>query len=528
MPRFTTFLRAFTLVCLGLAILVRAEEPVGETVELPPFVVTGVVIGPQWRYLSIPGFEVISQCSDTETREIVSALWRGPQLGLPPELRPRFSLPMTVVLFNQAPLKPGDLQAFGSVRNPGEVAPHWINLIKRTLDDRESFSLNLWPGSFDYSPAFRFDMRTLLRRRAPAAPAWLNEGLFGGYGIYREGVGLYSGDRKNFVHVGAWWSSEESAKARDRNMIASARLHLAEHKRPLAPSPLLSFVPELAAILEAPAPRPAEPGFGRWASAAALFVRWGLYGRPPREAAQFWRFAEQAGAGPVTEKLFQECFGQSYADVRAELSWYLAIALSENASAPVELAPLPKLPLRDATGAEIARLLGEWQRMEAAALAERFPDIARRYREQAADNLQRGHKNGSRDPRLLASMGLLALDSGEFARAHEFLEAAVAGRVAGPRAYMEAARLRWADGMVDDQGTLPKERLAGVIDLLLAAEQQSPPQASVYGLLATAVIGSGSVTPVQAAALRRGLKFYPLNAELQQRIQTALAAAPAP
>jgi hypothetical protein len=228
----------------------------------------------------------------------------------------------------------------------------------------------------------------------------------------------------------------------------------------------------------------------------------------------------------MTEKIFQKCFGQTYAEVRNELSWYLAIALSGRVAAPVNLIPPPKLEFRDATNAEIDRLLGEWQRMEAAALAPRFPELAKSYREQAALNLERRYNRGGRDPRLLASLGLLALDTGQFTRAHELLEAAVAGKVIGPRVYLEAARLRWADQLTDDKGSLSPEALAGVINQLLTAEQQGPPMASVYSLLAEAITRAGTISSEQAAALRRGVGFFPRNPGLQQRLAVALALSP--
>jgi hypothetical protein len=295
MWRLTLFHRAVVVACLGLVVLARAAEPAievaGETVELPPFVITQIVIGPHWRYVSIPGYEIISQCSDRETREIVAALWRGPQLCLPPEFRPNFSLPMTVVLFDQAPGRPGNVQSFGSERHPSEFNRHWTNVIKRTLQDRESFSLNLWRSSFHYSSTFRFDTNTLLRRRAPAAPTWLNEGLFGGYGVYREGVYWQPGDPYKLVQVGSWWSEDESVEV--QGMAEKTRRYFEKAKRPFKPSPLAALVPELPTILEAPAPRPDDPAFDRWASATALFVRWGVYGRTPEAAEQFWRFAER-------------------------------------------------------------------------------------------------------------------------------------------------------------------------------------------------------------------------------------------
>ncbi|MDI1247473.1 MAG: hypothetical protein PSV13_01195 [Lacunisphaera sp.] len=501
------------------------EVATGEVVELPPFVVTGFVIGPPWRYAEIPGYEILSQCSDDETREIVAALWRGPQLVLPPALRPHFSLPMTVVLFNQPPLtQAGNPQTFGSVQRPAEMGRHWTNLIKRSLDDRESYALNLWPGSFNQTSAFRFDICTLLRRRAPATPLWLKEGLFGGFGLYREGVYWRPGEEERIVPVATWCSLEETRQA--RNLVDIARKRLSPGGRELAPSSLAPFIPALPDLIERTPPAADDPSLDRWAAGTALFVRWGIYGRRPEEVGQFWRFVERTCAEPATEALFQECFGRSYASVHAELSWYLAVAVREEATAPPDgMLPLPRFNLRAATVAEIARLRGEWERMEAAALAPRFPDLAKQYREQAARTFARGYKTkeGREDPRLQASLGLLALETEQFTVAAQFLEAAVARQVPGPLPYLEAARLRWAIGRLDDSAVLSPEARPGVIALLLQAELQGPPLASVYLLLARAVAQAGPPTPDQAAALERGRRFFPRRVDVQQLIQTALA-----
>ncbi len=509
-----------TLLCLAAPGAATTAEPDGAAVELPPFVVTKLVIGPSWRYAEIPGYEILSQCSDAETYEVIAALWRGPQLVLPPAMQPHFSLPMTVVLFNQPPTNTAGAPAPEFDEPTGRGRSKWVKLIKRTLDDRRSYAINLWPESFDRPTTYRFDTATPLSRRAPAAPAWLQAGLSGEQGLYREGVYWLAGTREKTVPAATWHSVEERQVA--LNLIDIARKRLSLGGRGLAPSSLAGFLPPMSALLEDGPPADALAA-ARWSSAAALFVRWGLYGRTPADPGQFWRFVERACAEPVTEVLFRECFGRSYADVHAELSWYLPVALKDEGTAPADdIRPVPRVTLREATGTEIARLRGEWERMEAAVLAAKFPDLAREYREQAAGTFNRAYLKGSRDPRLLASMGLLALDNGEHILAAQYLEQAVDDRVAGVRPYLEAARLRWAAAVKGGSTTVPPETLAGIISLLLAAEQQEPPLATVYLLLAKAVAQGGPPTPEQAAALRRGLAFFPRLPALQERIHAAL------
>jgi hypothetical protein len=295
-----------------------------QVIELPPFVVTGFAFGPNWRYASIPGYEIITQCSDAESRAIIESIHRGRQLMLASELWTDFAVPMTVVLFNQPMVSSGQPASFGSVQGPGETGRHWTNLIKRTLDDRESFALNLWPGSFNYSSTFRFHTRTLLRRRAPAVPAWLNEGLMGSFGVYREGVYWHEASRTKLLIAANWHSAEEIKTATTRALSGEAARQLARRPLALSPSPLLPFLSEFSVLFESDPPEADDPAAPRWACTAALFARWGIYGRSrPEQAAEFWRFADRASREPVTEQLFRECFGQSYAEVRNELAWYL-------------------------------------------------------------------------------------------------------------------------------------------------------------------------------------------------------------
>ncbi len=259
----------------------------------------------------------------------------------------------------------------------------------------------------------------------------------------------------------------------------------------------------------------------RLASTAALFVRWGIYGRTPADTQKFWRFAERSCAEPVTAALFEECFGMSYEAARIELAHYLPTAVSEKASAPVSRLIPPAFKLRDATLEEIAEVRGEWERMESVALAGRFPELARQYREKARRTFADAVGAGGHDPRLLASMGLLALDMGEAKRAAELLETAAAAKVANPRVYYELAQLRWAKA-AEAKEKPSASTIAGVIGLLLTAEHQDPHLPGVYIFLAELALRSTACSPEHLAALRRGLEYFPKDVVVGSRIAAAL------
>src|ERR1017187_4710815 len=48
-----------------------------EIVTMEKFMVTATRIGPRWRYTSLPGYEILSQCDDRSTNQYLRALLRG-------------------------------------------------------------------------------------------------------------------------------------------------------------------------------------------------------------------------------------------------------------------------------------------------------------------------------------------------------------------------------------------------------------------------------------------------------------------
>jgi hypothetical protein len=48
-----------------------------EIVTMEKFMVTATRIGPPWRYTSLPGYEILSQCDDRSTNQYLRALLRG-------------------------------------------------------------------------------------------------------------------------------------------------------------------------------------------------------------------------------------------------------------------------------------------------------------------------------------------------------------------------------------------------------------------------------------------------------------------
>jgi hypothetical protein len=500
-----------------------ADAPGDPVVDLPPFVITETKVEKPWRYAESAGFEIISQCDVEATQQVFAALWRGPRLTLPPSLQPHLATPTAVILFDQPPEKAGSVGALGTARAAHEESSHWTSVIKRTMPDREVFCLNLYDNNFRYSSTFRFDLRTLLALHTPPAPPWLIEALHGFYGLYREGI-RYADESDESEIIRALWSwPKEQTEAEGLVSLARRRFKTVPGARtgPIAgASPVERFVAPLDTLWDtgvAPNTATADERL-RWAATSALFARWGLYAENGRRHDAFWRFATQACAQPVTEDFFRACFGLTYAEAHAELGWFLPIALDTPASR--QLAPLhpPKLKLRPATAAEVARVRGDWERGEASLLAAKFPDLAEKYRAKAGRTLRTAFANTPDDPRLAATLGLYELDAGNRARARELLELATAAGQARPRAWFTLAQLRLLDASAapaGPKGELDSVQANAVLVPLDQALKLEPAMAMNYELMAELWRRSREVPRAEALEkLAEGQRAFPRNTRL--------------
>lgn len=518
--------RCGTALAPWLALVVgAAERRPGEdaVVEMPPFVITETKAGKPWRFAEAEGFEIISQSDDEATQQVFAALWRGVRLALPPEMRARLTTPTAVIIFDQASDKGRGVESMGSSRALHEVSSHWTNVIKRTTPDREFFCVNLHGQFFRYSSTFRFDLHTLLALHTPMAPPWLLEGLFGRYGLYREGIRYEEGTKWAEVVRGQWCSVAEWQKIEPLVATASVRAETEPAKRrgmEAGPSPVEEFVMEPAELWRGGlvAGHPAPEQRNRWGATCALFAHWGIFGQKGRRGEAFWRFAERACSQPVTEEMVRECLGLSLAELRAELGWHLPVALGDVAVRAVEVLRPPRLAIRPATPGEVARNRGDWERAEAGLLAGSFPDIAERYRERAGRTLRNAQGEGPADARLMAAIGLYEYETGDAVRARELLEAATGAGVQRPRAWHTLAHLRFMElaGKSATPGRqLDVEQAYSVLTPLFQAMEQPPALVGSYELLAEVWRRSNQL-PVEETSRRlaEGQRLFPRNARL--------------
>lgn len=454
-----------------------------DIVELPPFVITESRIAKPWRYAETEGFEIISEAGDAATQQVFAALWRGPHLTLPREFHPSNALPLAVILFDRQPDDVGAGQVLATSRG------HFTNVIKRTLHDREVFSVNLHGRDFRYATTFRFHLRTLLALHTPTVPRWLREALNGPFGVYDDT--FYYREGTDTLVVGrVGWPAPSAGRPlpATTQVMALDRLWTNVVRVPASNARALPRATAADGIVEMPPFLVTETvDRAAWSATAALFAHWALVAENGKRRAAFWRFASEACARPVTEAFFRECFGLTYEQAHDALVRYLPTAL--RGSVNVTIAPLspPTLRFREATGAEVARLRGEFERSEALILATRVPEIAAKYREQAARTFRRGLETAPGDARITANLGLLEFESGRVDSARALLETAAAAGTMRPRAALVLAQLRFvaaSKAASDASEPFNAAQTAAVLQPLQQALDQQPKMAASFGLLA--------------------------------------------
>lgn len=505
----------------------HAAEP--KIIALPPFLVEEAAKPLPWRYADVAGIEILSSCSDPLTRRLIANHHRlHVLLGeiVPPALQLKMSEKRRLLFVDSAQQPPTsqevvaqmalsavDQQALDNSPVPlddGRLRrrpppPRYTFLPNLRLWDRDSSTLfaivresEFEPNRIGLTPDY---VAYLLRHRLPALPPWFVSGVLSLYTRASFTEDTLSLDRLD------WLSETGSAALKSGPEANRALLPLEEF-----------FAGNLSG---------ADPAVGEaltlWQAQAALFVRWGLGGKGAPRRAALWKFVERAAVEPVNEQLFRDCFGIDYATARQQLTQYLPEAMS--ARLPLKPAQWPRLPeyvLRPASDVEIARIRGDWERLEIGYVKAQFPSLTQKYTDQARRTLRRAYDRGSRDPQLLAVMGLCEVDAGNDAGAREFLEeAARRTKTFRPRAAFELARLRFSALAAPHQERdfrLSSADAETVLAPLLATREQDPPLVEVYELLSQVwAVSAEALTRSQLTILESGVRLFPHRSELVYR-----------
>lgn len=520
-------LRLIGLALVWMGALIAADEP--PPVALPPFLVEEAHKGPPWRYATAPGYEILSRCSDSVTRRVVENHQRLHLVLaeiLPPSLQLQCTQPRSLILYDEE-LQPAAsreviarlLQHDTLAPTDDFPAPTGLRGVRLTPPParRMSFlpNLRLWDRDAmtvfmivrrDDFDAERLALTTdyisfLVKGRLPALPPWFVAGFLPLYGQTH-----YEGERLTIEPL-EWISVG----------------HTVALKKDPKTAPPVQALADFFALRTVPPTEPfnADP-MKAWQAQAALFVRWGLEADDRAHRAALWKFTEQAAVHGLSEALFAECFGFDFAAAHARLTAYLPAAVRHNAVFRLARAPKPApLALRNATDAEIARLKGDWERLEVPYVRRIEPKLAPKYLEQARRTFRRAYDRNERDPRLLAAMGLCEVDAGDDTAARDLLEAAALIGPIRARANQELGRLRLAAARAQPAGPagqLGADQVAEILKPLFAARADQPPLPEVYDLIAEVWAWSAAkASRGHLAVLDEGVRLFPRRGALVVR-----------
>ena len=493
------------LACEFFCSVRAADNPAtaSSPVVLPPLLVEESTSSAPWLYVNVGGTEFLSRCTAGTTEEFVSA-WltrmRLMRVLVPEEFVARLDVPAVCVLYTQdldqklSVEIEHELQAAAAPKGKTSDASRINVAPNMRLSDRDMQATIVYLDEATFQGTqlgiSANQVRFILEGRVPELPAWLIEG------VERLWRGADFGLAPITLHPLVWQNQTESnALARDP-----------AHPRSLLPASEL-FAVDLSRLLQNQQPRRLQIR----AAQEELFVRWAILSGDATRSA-LWKFVACAAESPVTEEMFEACFGFDFSELRDRLSDYLPKAVEETKRIdPGELPDLPSFTVERATPNQIARVRGEWERLAIWHVQRRFPQAREPYIAQARRTLRRAYNAGDRDPRLLATMGLCEIDAGNPAGAREFLEPAIAGGVVRPNAYYELARLRFAElqRREPERQRLPLSELEPVIRPLQRALKQAPSLPEIVVLLAEAWARSESApSAAEFAELQLGARFF--------------------
>jgi hypothetical protein len=487
-----------------------AADPTAPTtdnvVELPKLTITDERDLPpreSWRYTAVPGFEILSNASDSSTKHFAREFYQlqeAIKIVWPAVLNVNSATAPTTLLLCEKGKIFDELAASTHEQYSGNVNSMFLRTPEHTILVI-NFGETLNPTDFEaqteiedtgysskkppveYNPvreAYRQYFRALLRKAsARPVPPWLEEGL-----VQMLASMNFSSDHLVFGRVGER-SDDFNFQLNETRFIPLEKM----------------FASEL--------PAEAKEDASLWGAQCHAFVHWGLYGMKSKNRAAFTKFAALACQKPVTPELFHECFGNSYKQMQTNLRSYVRSTthgyFEKDADKNAQVLPKPpEVSVREATQAEIGRLKGE-------AFAIVGNEEAAK-REFTAPYFRKEH-----DAALLAVLGLQEYRLGNTPRAKKFLEAAAQQQAVRPTAYITLARIQYSEALAQpgaDKG-LTMQQVASVLRPLFTARSQPPALPETYELIAdTWAHSATSPKADHLAVLDEGIRTFPRNSRL--------------
>lgn len=501
---------AALLVCAGFAALALAQDPApsGPVIELPKFVVTDNRELPppeQWKYATIPGFEILTNASDRATQRLIRDFDMFRQaLGYVWETAARVPNRTTPLIICG---KGGKFDAFVPADKYTPDAGFASLFLKQgdrsaIIIDLQATTLNVLnvDGADDAASGtdsgqisvehdkqlYREYVRYLLSQHEPRVPAWLEEGLsqiIMKMQFDRRWIEFARLEDPNTVSAQAAFVAETNAAAAaagedgDGATLPGAPAEDRDFPRALRRRALVPL-DKFFAIQHDSKEATNVLGNNVWAKQAYAFVHMCLYGENNKYQKPFMTFLQRLRREPASEALFKECFNMTYKQMLMQLRSYAEFTVYQHKvyqakKGGQDLIDPPKpLALREATQSEIGRIKGETLLLAG-------------HNAKARTELIAPYIRGERDPNLLASLGLYERKHGEEERGRKFLEHAYAQKTGRPDALFELARLRYADALAKPaaDGRFSAAQLNSIIDPLLIARKTPPHMYQIYELV---------------------------------------------
>lgn len=516
-----------------------AEPAVSDPiVELPKVIVTDSRELPPpeaWRYATIPGFEILSNASDKSTQRLIAdfQLFRV-ALGYIWQVPEKMNTPLLLILCG----KGGQFDGFVPPKTEGspetgrasvylrgkarsaiviDMEATIISILSDEVDDPAS-GVDSTRFSVEHNKQlYREYVHYLLSRSEPRLPAWYEEGFSQVIMAMKFQpdlieFGKIEDARTAPAGAAAIASANAAATAEDgdqANLLSGAPVEDRDFNVVLAQRAIVPM--QKFFEIHHDSPEALNPlGNNTWAKQAYAFVHMCMFGEQGKWKKPFGQFLLRSTREPVTEAMFKECFKMSYKEMGLQLRGYLQYtdyqaqefrAKKGSAGLPV---PLP-ITLRDATQSEVGRIKGQ------AKLLAGNVDGARK-------ELSAPYIRGERDPQLLAALGLIEHATGKDDRAKKFLTVAVAGKATDPDAYVELAKLQYAEALAAPAGAnkrLSTAQVTSIANLLVTARTLPPPNPATYEFLAEVLAaGEGKPTQEQVVRLIEGVRMYPSKLRL--------------
>ncbi len=483
--------RILTAVALAFIITLTtsraysADTP-ADIVELPKFEVTADRILPpleKWRYVSIPGYEIISNASERTTANFVRdffLLQQAARIVMNTQENVETGLPTYIVVTTRGSafkaLLPTDVQqAEGRERSLFFSDNERAAIIADLTRGPEPLTLELEEEDLAVTSFNSFHQnyfKHLLSKSLPeGTPRWGREGLsrlLSGIKFSEERIELASLEGGNFgfnrprlptsrgiplTGNGGYTGNDIRAPSANdayfapgdaQNNLTSGETTVIEHTDSENPETVTTVVVRSNAFINlgeffAVDENETWKKFSArtYSNQAYLFIHFCLYGhKKATYQPAFFKLLEHAATGPVTEEFFKECFGEGFSAfatrmrVYNENGAYRGVQITSKDGRVLD--KVPPFTVRTATDAESGRIAGEVLRLGG-------------HPESALNRLIAPYVRGDRSPDLLAALGIAEQESQNTARARKFLEAAVSAKTTRARAYTELGKLRFAE-----------------------------------------------------------------------------------